>query len=283
MAVKSTATPVAEPTTSWENPLIPNKKLRQLYSAMVELRHLEERVAAIPRSRKLAKQLHLHRGEEACLVSTVLSLNSGDVTSESSTGVAVELLRGAKVKDLVDRTPTSVKTVSGELPAVADTQARLHVAIGVALGLNAKKKGPLVAAYVAGGELSVPQWKAILKLAATGAAPILFVVLPSAGKRVKAGQLSLLSTTCGVPGIPVDAADPVALYRVAQESMLRIRAGGGPVLMECISFKLPGPAIEDSDPIHRMQQLLLPRGVATAAWFEEVANRSIARLKAAAK
>jgi TPP-dependent pyruvate/acetoin dehydrogenase alpha subunit len=81
----------------------------------------------------------------------------------------------------------------------------------------------------------------------------------------------------------VDAADPVALYRVAQESMLRARAGGGPVLMECIPFQLPGKRTESADPILTMRQFMLPRGVATEAWFQSVSNRFAARLKAASK
>jgi TPP-dependent pyruvate/acetoin dehydrogenase alpha subunit len=282
MAVKSTAAPVAEPTTSWENPLIPNKKLRELYAAMVELRLLEEQIATIQRRRKFSEQFHLHHGEEACLVSTALSLNTGDVTSESSTGIAASFLRGAKLNDVLSRTATSARPPN-ELPPLADTSSRLHLAIGAAVALSSKKKSSLAVAYVHAEDLPLQQWKPTLKLAATSIAPVLFVVLTHPEKASKPGQLSLTSTACGVPGIPVDTADPIALYRVAQESILRIRAGGGPVLMECIPFQLPGKAAEPTDPILRMQQLLLPRGIAAEVWFDEVASRFAARLKADAK
>jgi len=279
MAVKSTAAPVAEPTTSWENPLIPNKKLRELYAAMVELRLLEEHLGNRQRRKS---PVHLHRGEEGCLVSTVLSLNPGDLTSESSTGIAIEFLRGAKLKEVLGRTAKSAKRSPTELPAAGDIAARLHVAIGAAIALAALRKGALAVAYIPAGDLGFKQWKPILKLAAAHAAPILFVVLPARASS-KPGQLSLVASACGVPGIPVDAADPVALYRVAQESMLRARAGGGPVLMECIPFQLPGKRADDADPIQTMQQFMLPRGVATEAWFQGVASRFAARLKAASE
>ena len=173
-----------------------------------------------------------------------------------------------------------MKKSSTELPTVEDTTDRLHLVLGAAIALASRKKSLLAVAYVHAGDLNLPQWKPFLKLAASHTAPILFVVLPGSDKPSKPGQLSLAATSCGVPGIPVDASDPIALYRVAQESLLRIRAGGGPVLMECIPFRIAGETTESTDPIHRMQQLLLPRGIATEAWFEEVANRFGTRLTA---
>jgi TPP-dependent pyruvate/acetoin dehydrogenase alpha subunit len=297
MAVQSTATPVAETATSWENPLIPNRKLRELYTAMVELRLLEEHVARLQRRAKASVRLQTGPGDEGCRVSTVLSLASGDVTSDARPGVATDFLRGAKLADLLHRVyalgsgalkSDSAKPLAGvpvALPSVEDTSSRLHVCLGAALSLPKQKTNKsLIVAYVHGGDLSLPQWKPFLRLAAQLAAPILLVALPgsqSLRDSLKPGELSHVATGCGVPGIPVDAADPIALYRVAQESMLRARAGGGPVLMECIPFQLPGKKTEPGDPILTMRQSLLHRNLATEAWLEGVAVRFAARLAAA--
>jgi len=274
------AIPKSDPAPAWENPLIPNKKLRELYTAMVELRLLERHIAKLQRRAKPSGRLHLHPGLEGCLVSTVLSLHPGDLTSEPSAGIATRFLRGAKLSTLLALEAQPASGSSPELPAPADASVRLHLALGAALALAARKKGSLAVAYIYAGDLALPQWKPVLKLAAANAAPLLFVILPAA-EAARPGQLSLASTACGVPGIPVDAADPVALYRVAQESMLRARAGGGPVLMECIPFQLPGKPAAPADPILTMQQFLLPRGIATDDWFHDVAARFAARLKAA--
>jgi TPP-dependent pyruvate/acetoin dehydrogenase alpha subunit len=131
-------------------------------------------------------------------------------------------------------------------------------------------------AYAYPGELSPREWKPILRLAAAHTAPILIVVLP--GSSPTPGQLGLTSTASGVPGIPVDATDPVALYRVAQESILRVRSGGGPALMECIPFRIPGRPAEPADPILTMRQFMLSRGIVTDPWFEKIARRFARRL-----
>jgi TPP-dependent pyruvate/acetoin dehydrogenase alpha subunit len=264
------------PPAPWENPLIPNKKLRDLYAAMAELRLLEEHLASHRRGRKSATRPASNHGEEGCRASTALSLKSGDLVSESHPGIATPFLRGTRLAELLGSGPAKP-----DLPPATDCTTRLHLAIGASLALASLQKGLLTAAYVSPGELGTREWKPVLRLASAHTAPILFVVLPAAATKAD-GQLSLTSTACGVPGIPVDSADPVALYRVAQEAILRIRSGGGPVLMECIPFRIPGKATAraypDPDPILTMQQFLLPRGVATEDWFQSVETRFAARL-----
>ena len=272
--------PKTDPAPAWENPLMPNKRLRQLYAAMVELRLLEEHIASRQARKKSSGKLHLHPGKEGVFASTILSLNPGDLTSESHPSIAAAFLRGTKLSSLLDTT-SPAKRSSTELPPIADATVRLNLAIGASLGFVATKKGSLTVVYISSNDLTQQQWKPILKLAAGQVTPILFVAL--SGKSARLGQLSHLSTTCGTPGIPVDVADPVALYRVTQESMLRIRAGGGPVLMECIPFQLPGKQTTPADPILTMQQFMLPRGVADDTWFHKVVTRFSARLKTAAK
>jgi TPP-dependent pyruvate/acetoin dehydrogenase alpha subunit len=264
----------------WENPLIPNKRLRQLYTAMAELRLLEEHIVALQRRARPASRLRLSPGEEAIRVSTALSLLPGDLTSDAAPGIATRFLRGAKLADIVHAAYLSVsksKPAPTELPLAEDAAARLHIALGASLA--SQKKGRLVLAHVYPGELTTSEWKSLFRIAANCFAPVLFVALPASA--ATPGRLSELSTASGVPGIPIDAADAVGLYRVVQESMLRIRAGGGPVLMECIPFRLPGKKMPPSDPVLNMRASLTHRKIADDAWFLSVATRFASRLRAA--
>jgi TPP-dependent pyruvate/acetoin dehydrogenase alpha subunit len=283
-SAKKTGVPVVE--VPWENPLIPTKRLRELYTAMAELRLLEEHIDKLQRKVKPASRLEINPGEEACRVSTALSLLPGDITSDPAPGIATRFLRGAKLADIVQylKPPTSIsKPATTELPFALDPERRVLLAIGAALALAANKKDkkePLVVTYIYPGELPLPEWKPLFRLAASHSAPIIFVALPSSFASHKPGKLSELSTVAGVPGIPVDAADAVALYRVVQESMVRARAGGGPVLMECIPFQLPGGDTESSDPVFAMRASLIHRKIADEAWFNSVETRFTSRLKA---
>ena len=72
----------------------------------------------------------------------------------------------------------------------------------------------------------------------------------------------------------VDANDAVALYRVTQESLGRIRGGGGPVLIECKGYLVEGAQGDASqDPLVLMQGFLLGRKVCTRAWLKRAGAR----------
>jgi TPP-dependent pyruvate/acetoin dehydrogenase alpha subunit len=87
-----------------------------------------------------------------------------------------------------------------------------------------------------------------------------------------------------VPGIPVDAADAVALYRVAQESLGRTRGGDGPVLIECVEYRAEGKGGRTPvDPLVQMRDFLLDRKVCTQAWLRGAGGRMRRRIAGAGK
>jgi TPP-dependent pyruvate/acetoin dehydrogenase alpha subunit len=128
-----------------------------------------------------------------------------------------------------------------------------------------------VVAYVRQGEIAKGVWRQVLGLSSKLELPVIFVVLPAAkaARGVGVAKLSDKARRYGVPGIPVDLGDAVALYRVAQESMGRTRGGDGPVLIECREFRVEGksgrPPIE---PLAQMREFLLGRKVCSGAWLE---------------
>lgn len=267
--------------TSHENPLIPNEKLRQMFVAMVEMRLLDEHIARVQRRVKPRLRLESTRGEEACRVSTAIGLGAGDLVSDSHDGVAMEHLLGAKIGPLLQRVakaaarprPVGAENLVRLLPWIEEVEERLRMAMGAALSFRTLGQTTLVTAYVRDGEVSRRSWREILKLAARFELPMLFVVLPDESRKRKrreeTGALSGLARVCGVPGIPVDASDAVALYRVAQESIGRARGGGGPVLVECVAYRPAGDlAAKLVDPLEQMMGFLLGRKVAERAWLK---------------
>ena len=86
-------------------------------------------------------------------------------------------------------------------------------------------------------------WHEALKFAARRSLPIIFVVEnnPWAGAYSSNGRLGphLERAEEGLTSITVDGNDVVAVYRVAYESLERVRQGGGPVLIEAKTYR-PG-------------------------------------------
>jgi pyruvate dehydrogenase E1 component alpha subunit len=79
----------------------------------------------------------------------------------------------------------------------------------------------------------------------------------------------------GMPGVIVDGNDVLAVHEATRVAMERARAGEGPTLMECKTFRMTGHSAHDDaryvpkemfeewerkDPIIRYQQVLLDHG-----------------------
>lgn len=298
--------PAAE--AAFENPLIPNARLRQIYLAMVQARLLGNALA----KRRLGENM---LGLEACLASTSVDLGPGDFVSDALLGGTVDFLRGKSfryvaggtVKVPCDVTLESVLRPNGmvskrglkadcgapsRLPAIPGHEARIWSALGIALSLKtqhayerAKTKtnadGGVVVVYARPGEISPLIWRKALAFAAEQLLPVLFVVLPSVRAKANAGAMCAVAHRSGIPGMAVDAGDAVALYRVAQEAIGRARIGGGAALMECVPFVLEGTksrAQGPADAIAGLEAYMLGRGVGTRQWMAREAKACARRI-----
>lgn len=286
---------------AWENPLIPNAKLRQIYRAMVGLRAV---ALALPAGRRDGL------GMEACLASTSVDLGPDDLVSDALAGGVVEFLRGAGLGDALggSRTRRGPKAECGtatRLPDGLGIAERLWAVVGAAAALKAASKqagveakssgespqdGHVVVAYVLPGAVPAALWRKVLTFVVKQELPVVFVVLPPAkGSKTRAGGVTALALRCRVPAIPVDANDAVAIFRVAQESIGRARIGGGVALMECVPFVLEDAAGKRGaaeDGIAGLERYLLERKVASHAWMRGEARlfaKRVAREKAASK
>lgn len=270
----------ADTGVTFENPLIPNARLRQIYMAMMQ-------------ARTLARVLQRRRtsGLEACLVSPAIDLEPGDLISDTLAGGVVDFLRGATLGEVL-RPGTAAKKRgvravcggAGRLPSPTHVAERIWTALGAAAALKAHaartenivaeataNQAGVVVLYLLPHEIQAALWRKALTFANEQQLPVLFVTLPHAqvkGVSANTGAVSRIALRCGVPGIPVDADDAVAIYRVAQESIGHARIGGGAALIECVQFAAAGAPARCADAISGLEQYILQRRVATRAWID---------------
>jgi TPP-dependent pyruvate/acetoin dehydrogenase alpha subunit len=266
-------------TEPQENPLINNKKLRQMYLTMIEARILDEHIAKLQRNVKTRQKLGSTYGQEACRVGTAIELTAGDLVSDSQPGVVMDHILGDKAETVLKRLASLISreknTESGagtkQLPWIDDSNDRLRLALGAALSFKTLKKNNLVVSYVSRGEATGGSWRRLLKLSAQLELPIIFVVLPGAANKKKTAAIPVSgkARSAGIPGIPVDSSDAVALYRVAQESIGRVRGGGGAVVIDCVAYPVHGKA---PDPTDQMKRFVLGKKAATADWLDHAGD-----------
>jgi TPP-dependent pyruvate/acetoin dehydrogenase alpha subunit len=253
----------------YENPLIPNARMREIYTAMVETRIL---------AKHTRKQFPgFAPSLEAVWVATVVDLHEGDLTSDAGIGPLLAYARDAqRQRASALASVLNGKAGPGRLPAIGTVADRLWCAIGASLALRANGGKGVLLAYATQDDLKPAEWTRLLTAASEADAPLLFVILPGADEPTF--NLATLATKAGVPGIPVDASDSVAIYRVTQESLVRARADSRPALLSAIPFPAGS---KPADPIALLAKQMVAKQVTTPAWLAAVEPKFRTRLEAA--
>lgn len=227
-------------------------------------------------------------------MATAIELRQGDLVSDARMCATMDLLFGAPLRPLLSHIAkvisnaqienaisTESTIATRQLPWVEDAEDRLNMAMGAALTLKSQKQNNIVMAYAYYAELPKRSWKQLLTLTAKLNLPIIFVILPEASCKGEATNICAKARAVGIPGIPVDASDAIALYRVAQESIGRSRGEDGPVLIECISCNAEQRSNEINDPIFYMKKFLTGRNIASKDWVNHVSDSFRKKLAAA--
>jgi len=232
--------------------LIPQEKLVAIYAAMVKCRMLQQRAAVLFQQGKLDADLHTSGGREACAAAVgvdlqpedVLSIAPGDWLPAFVKGFPAEIIfralaprvSGYSASVLNEAQKHNILENQANQPAIVRERAE---------ALQAAKKSSIVAALFERDAA----WQKVLSVAGAKKLPVVFVqhAIDSRPSKVTSSpsrSKTPPSLVNGVPLIAVDAADPVAVYRVAYEAIIRARQGRGATLLECAAI----PIIHSPDP-----------------------------------
>lgn len=255
--------------------------LRRLYSTMLRCRMVEERIEQLAQSQKLMLPVNLQRGLEATVIGSMIELRPGDAISSELT-FATRIVSGeplglifaglyGMLSEYLAFAPEAPNSPIHLLPAAQTIGAQMNFAAGYALAKKKEQASNVVVLLLPEASNALGYWHEAATIAASERLPMIFVVVssmrPTAMGRNDARQCA---TAYGIPGITVDGGDVVAMWRVAQESIHRARAGSGPTL---INSQPPTPQPEGGDPLDRMQHYLDKRKLWKRSWKEELAQR----------
>jgi len=260
---------------------ISGEKLIQLYSTMVQCRMLEERIGLLFRQGKLQGSDAAWAGQEAAVTGVVLDMLPEDALGLSGNGLIASFVKGVPLECLfrplltqeeagADAGSSSVDRMGyaplNVLASPFASVARQGRAAKVAQANKKKKNNRIVVAFCGEEPASQGSWHKTLRLAGAQDLPMIFVCLsglegeaenpkPSA----QPGGGSSKPQEDGIPRIPVDGSDVVAVYRVASEAIARARRGAGPTIVECKADAAEGR--KAGDPLAKMEKYLTGKGL----------------------
>jgi pyruvate dehydrogenase E1 component alpha subunit len=202
------------------------------------------------------------------------------------------------------RIPEGVKV----LPTQVSIAAQLPHATGLAWGLRLRGEDAVVLTYIGEGGSSEGDFHEALNLAGVTKAPVVFFMQNnqwaiSTSRRVQSAtpSFALRAVGYGFEGTEVDGNDVMAVYDVVVTAVERARAGGGPTLIEAVTYRMSFHNTTDNpslyrdpeeyqearrrDPIERVQKYLAGLGLwdqsREANLTEELRNEIDSALEAA--
>jgi acetoin:2,6-dichlorophenolindophenol oxidoreductase subunit alpha len=130
----------------------------------------------------------------------------------------------------------------------------MPIANGLALAAQIRGEDRVAVAYFGDAASNIGAFHESLNMAAIWKLPVVFVCQNNRyGEHTKyevatsARRISDRAAGYQMPGVTVDGNDPLAMYAAAKEAVDRTRAGGGPTLIEAMTFRFHGHVFGDMD------------------------------------
>lgn len=232
--------------------------LLRAHAAMVAGRHFDQQAT------NLAKQGYLtvypsSLGQEACQVAAAFVLEAQDWLFPTYRDSVAILTRGIAPEEVLTLFQgswhcgyDSARTRTA--PQSTPLATHLTHAVGAAMAAKLEGDGVVSLALCGDGATSEGDFHEALNLAAVFNAPVVFFVqnngyaisVPVA-KQLRADSISSKGTGYGVPAFKVDGNNFGQLFTCLSDAVKRARDGGGPSLIEAMTYRM-GPHTNSDDP-----------------------------------
>ncbi len=191
-----------------------------------------------------------------------------------------------------------------DLPVSIPVGSQTLHAVGLAWAAKYRKTDRVAMAYFGDGGTSQGDFHEGLNFAGVFQAPAIFIcqnnqwgISIPRSSHTGSETIAQKALAYGVPGIQVDGNDILATYAAAKEAVDRARSGGGPTLIECVTYRLAVHTTADDprryrtkeeiekwkkrNPITRFQKYLVGKGLFSEDKIESIKSTVLEQIRAA--
>ncbi|MFQ5794178.1 MAG: pyruvate dehydrogenase (acetyl-transferring) E1 component subunit alpha [Candidatus Bipolaricaulia bacterium] len=279
-------------------PKLSDKQLKELYRWMVLARTFDQRALNLQRQGRMYTYAPVS-GQEAAQVGSAYALKSEDWTFPTYREHAVAIVRGIPLKAILlvwmgneegNRIPEDINHFTPSVPIATQI---VH-AVGVAWAAKLRGDKAVTLAYFGDGATSEGDFHEGANFAGVFKTPTVFfcqnnqyAISVPRERQTAAETLAQKANAYGFEGVRVDGNDILAVYRVTHEAVEQARAGGGPTLIEAVTYRFGPHTTSDDptryrsaeeleewqqrrDPIERFRRYLEGKGLWSEAYQEEL-------------
>jgi acetoin:2,6-dichlorophenolindophenol oxidoreductase subunit alpha len=296
---------------------IPEAKRLELYRLQVAIRYTEKRAYDLFLQNLVKGTSHLALGQEAVAAGFAAAMNKDDYTFCTYRGHHHTLARGASMVsvlgELMGRQCGLMKGKGGSMHltsvehgvmgSYAIVGAHLPIAAGAAWSAQYRGTKQVAVAFFGDGATNIGAFHEALNLAAVWKLPVIFCCennmymeyTPIASVTAVEHPAADRAAGYGLERQVIDGNDADTVYATASAAIAKARSGGGPALIECLTYRHSGHSRADPakyrpkeeleawlkrDPLTLYRSRLLSLGIAEAA-LAQIEAEAMERLNAA--
>jgi pyruvate dehydrogenase E1 component alpha subunit len=289
-------------------PDIPEDVLLRLHRTMLLGRKFDERLLNLQRQGRIGTFPPI-KGQEAAQLGAIAHLRPSDWMVPAFRETAAELWRGRSLESVIIynngyNEGIDIPEDRNDMPISVPVGSQIIHAVGLGWATKYRRKDDVAMAFFGDGATSQGDFHEGLNFAAVFQVPVIFVCqnnqwaisIPLA-KQTRSKTLAQKALAYGMPGIRVDGNDILAVYAAAQEAVERARSGGGPTLIECVTYRLMMHTTADDpkryrsdaeveqwrkrDPLIRFEKYLLDKGLLSEEKRNQIESEVLDEIQAA--
>lgn len=252
-------------STVGKRPQLTPEQIKEMYRFMILSRTFDDAALKLQRQGRLGTYASV-RGQEASQVGSAFALQKEDWLVPTFRENASCITRGMPMKCLFqywggDERGHAYTESMTTLPISIPISTQLLHGVGISMAMQFKGEKNVVLAHMGDGGTSEGDFHEALNFAGVFKAPIVFLcqnnqwaISVPRKKQTASHTLAQKALAYGFKGIQVDGNDLFAVYSVISQALESARAGEGPTLIECVTYRISDHTTADDAKRYRNQE-----------------------------
>ncbi len=274
------------------------EKLQHFYKAITQTRMFDKKAVSLQRRGQLGTYASC-LGQEAIGVAVGSAMQKQDVLLPAYREYGAQFLRGVTMAEILlywggNEVGMNFQQARKDFPICVPIASQVPHAVGVAFAMKLRGEKRVAVCVLGDGATSKGDFYEAINAAGTWSLPVIFIVNNNGWaisqprhQQSRATTLAQKAIAAGFAGEQVDGNDVLALYDRITQALNKARDGGGPTLIEALTYRLCDHTTADdatryrsddelklqwnNEPLRRLQNYLIDRGY----WSEQDQTRML--------
>lgn len=246
-------------------PKLPEADLRKLYKTMLSSRMFDERCLHMQRQGRIGTY-GPSKGQEAACLGSAYALRKEDWMCPSYRETAAFLWRGWRMDQIMlwwggHEIGSQIPEGVNDLPICVPIASQCQYGAGIAWGCKLRKDNTVCLSFVGDGGTSEGDFHEALNFATVYKTPFIMVIqnnhwaisMPR-HKQTTSETLAQKAIAYGLDAVQADGNDMLAVIVAVKEAVEKARAGGGPSVIELVTYRLAMHTTADDPKKYRSEE-----------------------------